>query len=302
MGMIFLAILKLAASALWVVGFYTLAKDIDKVVVSGGSGGPSGMFDIFMQIGMFGILQSIGALRGLYAWWGGSMETALNTRHFTLWKNSSGTVVAAEEDHSAPFLGCLFMLIIGGFLVVACSALISPIMFIVNVSSALILLTSWGKAKPSAIGLILSVIVGIACIGGTIYGWNYISTRMDILQGRRKAEMAERQKHYEAERAEQARIAAEKRAEEERLRAERRAEQERIRAQRKAEKEFRATERRIANEAKRAERQAERATRNMGRSTRQVPRAIRQPRSVPRQPYTPRSRPSSRRKPNTFPF
>ena len=108
MKAIIIAVLKLAASALWVCGFVTIAKDVNAQVVSGGSGGPSSMWDVFMQLGMFGIFQSIGALRGAYACWFGTMETELCTRHFNIWKNSSGNVVAAEEDHSAPFIGCQF--------------------------------------------------------------------------------------------------------------------------------------------------------------------------------------------------
>lgn len=274
MGTIILVILKFAASALWVAGFYTLAKDIDAAVVSGGSGGPSGMLDVFMQLGLFGIFQSIGALRGLYAWWGGSMETQLNTRHFTLWKNSSGDVVAAEEDHAAPLWGCFIMLVVGGFLVVACSALVSPIMFIVNVSSALILLTSWNKDRPSVLGYLLSVIVCVVCIGGTIYGWNYISTRMDILQERRKAEVAERQRQYEEKQAEQKRIEAERRAEEERQKAARRAEQEQLRIQKKAEKEMRAAERKAESAARRAEQEQKRAQKKAERATRAAERKM----------------------------
>jgi len=94
----------------------------------------------------------------------------------------------------------------------------------------LILLTSWSKDKISKVGIFLSVIVFICGVGGTVYGWNYISTRMDTLQERRKAKAIERQKQLEAQRAEQERIAAEQRAERERQRAERKAAQEQQRA------------------------------------------------------------------------
>ncbi len=240
------AILQLGASALWAVGCFSLAKDINEIVVSGGTGGPEGMFEVFMQIGVLGLLQSVGAMRGLYAIVGDSVSSAANTRYFTLWKNSSGDVVAAEEDHATRIIGCLVVLVVGIFLVVACSALISPIMFMVNVSSALILLTGGKERASSIIGIVLSVILCVGCIGGTIYGWNYISTRMSVLQERRDAIRTEKQKQQEAQRAEEARIREAKRAEAERIKAEQRAERDRQNAARRAERERQNAERRAA--------------------------------------------------------
>ncbi len=261
---IFLAVLKLAASAFWAYGFYCIAKEIDVAVQSGETSGPSGMFDVFLQLGLAGIFQSIGALRGLYAWWGGSMETAITTRHFTLWKNSSGHVVAAEEDHSAPIIGCLMSLVIGGFLVVACSALLSPIMFIINIVSVVLLLTSYDcdSKTPSILGVIISVIIGIACIGGTIYGWNYISNRMDVLEKRREEKRIQQQKEYEKECAEKERLAAEKRAQK--------------KAQQEAERQRREAHRKAENEARRAKMEAERIRRAQLREAEKIQRADRE--------------------------
>ncbi len=220
MTLIVAVIFNLASSALWLFGCWHIAKDINDIVVSGGVGGPDNMWEVILQVGIFGLLQSVGALRGVYAYWGSSMGTELNTRYFTLWKNSSGKVVAAEEDHAAPLWGCLFAFLIGGLVVVICSALISPIMFIANVSFAIVVMTSWRKGKTSTLGIILSAIIAVGCIGGTIYGWNYVSSRIEVLQERRRVMMEERQKRYEAQRLEQERIQADKRAEEERQRAE----------------------------------------------------------------------------------
>ena len=272
---IIMAILQLVASVLWAVGCFTLAKDINEVVTSGGTGGPNGMFEVFMQIGVLGLLQSIGALRGLYAVVGESVQSAFNTRYFTLWKNSSGDVVAAEEDYSTRFIGCLMVLVVGGFVVVACSALISPIMFMVNVSSALILLTGGKERLSSIVGIVLSVILCLGCIGGSIYGWRYISTRVSVLQERRKAARAEREKQYEEQRAEEARKMEAKRAEEQRIRAEQRAERDRQNAVRRAEREQKNAARRAAREQQQAERRAaqafQKARGNNGGFSRAVP-------------------------------
>ena len=97
---------------------------------------------------------------------------------------------------------------------------------------------------------------------------------MDILQERRKAEVAERQRQYAEKQAEQKRIEAERRAEEERQKAARRAEQEQLRIQKKAEKEMRAAERKAESAARRAEQEQKRAQKKAERATRAAERKM----------------------------
>ncbi len=239
------AIFKIFASLVWGVGtFYVLAR----VRVEGAQGGWG---DLLLGLGLLGILQSFSFVSSIMAVFNKTAEESANTIEETIWFDKFGNVVRRETDAGS---GCLFAVIVWAFGIVVTllvSALISPIVFMVNLCRV----THHFASGVLAVILDLLIIGGTFC--GTAVGFEIADRAIDERAARRRVEAVQAQKVAE-ERAAVARAEREARMEYERQEREadqerRRAEDEAREAQRQAERQAREQQRRMEREQREAQ-------------------------------------------------
>ena len=248
------AMFKIFASLVWGVGtFYVLAC----VRVEGAKGG---WWDLLLGLGLLGILQSFSFVSSIMAAFNKTAAESANTVEETIWVDKFGNVVRRETDEGA---GCLFAVIVwlfGIMVTLLASALISPIVFVVNLCRAV------HHFVPGVLAVILDLLIIGGTLCGTVVGIGIADKAIDERAARLQAEAVQARREAD-EKAAAAR--AEREAQMERERQEREANQ----ARKRAESEAREAQRRAERQARDQQRQAER---QMKEQQRQVERAQRE--------------------------
>ena len=257
------AIFKVIASLVWGIGTLIVVLSIKA------DGAQSGWTELLFCLGLLGLLQGFSFVSFIMSVFHQGADEAINTVEEKIWVDRFGQVVHRESDAGSGCIVALVFWIVGILLTLLASALIAPIIFVVNLCRA-----THHFVPRKKIAVILDVLIVCVTIAGVAWGYGIADRAIQEREAKRRAAAAQYAREA-AEKKEQAQ--RELQAQQERERQEQAAralkmklEFEAQEAARKAEKQRRDAERQAEREAKKQEAQARKAAEAQKRALRQA--------------------------------
>ena len=170
------AIFKVIASLVWGIGTFIVVLSIKA------DGAQSGWSELLFCIGLLGLLQAFTFVSFILSAFNRGADEAINTVEEKIWVDRFGQVVHRESDAGSGCFVALLLWIAGILLTLLASALISPVIFIVNLCRA-----AHHFVPRKKIAVILDVLIVVVTIAGVVWGYGIADRAIQEREAKRRA-------------------------------------------------------------------------------------------------------------------
>ncbi len=261
------AIFKVIASLVWGIGSVFIMYSMKVDGAQGGWGG------LILALGFFGLLQSFSFVSFIMSAFNRGATESVDAVEEKIWVDRFGRVVHRETDAGSGCFAALFLWGLGILLTLLASAVLSPVIFVINLCRAVHyfaprLIPAVKLRTIVVVALDLAILGGV--VGGTIWGFQIADHAIQEREAKQRVESARRVREMEEQNAQ---MRAEQQARQERARQEQEArnlQYQQEQAARQAEQQRRNAELQAQRERRRQEQEARNLQRQQERAARQA--------------------------------